>query len=415
MTDGNFSGVIDMVKIIKNNEEYEMALAEIDRLLDVDPDPDTEDADRLELLIVLVEKFEAERVSSIPKPDPIEAIRFRMEQQGLTQRDLAPLLGSRSKVSEVLSRKRPLSIRMMRALHSNLGIPASILLQEGDPSILDDQSVDWDRFPVKEMINYGWINASISEIPDKAEELLREFFKKLGSVNDVLVQYRYTNNLRSARKIDKYALAAWTARIAMRALDVPLRQSYKPKSVNLEFMTRLVKVSWSDSGPLLAKEFLANHGITLIVERHLSKTHLDGAVIMLPNNRPIIALTIRYDRIDHFWFTLMHELAHLALHLDSDSTAFFDDLDIGAKDNDLEHQADRLAGEALIPLNVWNSSDASKSPTQQAAEKLVKQLGIHPAIVAGRIRHEFKMYRILNKLVGHHQVRRLFTEVDWSN
>jgi HTH-type transcriptional regulator/antitoxin HigA len=115
-----------MIKIIKSEKEYKSALAEISALIDRDPDPGTQEADQLELLTLLVENYES---ATFPKrmPEPIEAIRFRMEQQNLKQRDLVPYIGSSSKVSEVLSGKRPLTLSMMRALHSHLGIPASVL------------------------------------------------------------------------------------------------------------------------------------------------------------------------------------------------------------------------------------------------------------------------------------------------
>ena len=92
-----------MTKVIKTESEYETALAKISQLIDVDPDPGTADADHLELLTLLVERYESEHYK-LALPDPIEALKFRMEQQNRTQRDLVPLIGSRSKVSEVLSR-----------------------------------------------------------------------------------------------------------------------------------------------------------------------------------------------------------------------------------------------------------------------------------------------------------------------
>jgi HTH-type transcriptional regulator / antitoxin HigA len=88
----------------------------------------TREADELDLWATLVDVYEQQHDAILP-PDPIEAIRFRMEQEGLTPRDLVPLLGSRSRVSEVLSRRRPLSLSMIRALHEHMGIPADVLIQ----------------------------------------------------------------------------------------------------------------------------------------------------------------------------------------------------------------------------------------------------------------------------------------------
>ena len=117
-------------KVIKNEAEYEAALAHLATLMDAEPgSPQEQD---LELFALLIEQYEQEHYPIDP-PDPVEAILFRMEQEGLTRRDLAAYIGSPSKVSEVLNRKRPLSLSMIRALHRGLGIPAEILVRE--PSV----------------------------------------------------------------------------------------------------------------------------------------------------------------------------------------------------------------------------------------------------------------------------------------
>ena len=109
-------------------EQFVLQL-ELERLLDVDPPFDTPQADRLKLMALLIETYEKEHFP-FELPDPIDAIIYRMEEQGLKQHDLIPFIGSKSKVSEVLSRKRPLSLKMIRALTAGLGIPAEVLLQE---------------------------------------------------------------------------------------------------------------------------------------------------------------------------------------------------------------------------------------------------------------------------------------------
>ncbi len=121
----------NMFKVIKTEEQYEEALARVETLLDIDPETGTDESDELELLTLLIVDYEKIHFP-IDLPDPIEAIKFRMEQQGLTNKDLIPYLGSRSRVSEVLSRKRPLTLNMIRALHRGLGIPAEVLLNEPD-------------------------------------------------------------------------------------------------------------------------------------------------------------------------------------------------------------------------------------------------------------------------------------------
>jgi len=111
---------------IRNEEDYETALEEIEALWNAELD--TPEADRLDILVMLVEAYEAEHYS-IPDPDPIELILHVMEARGLTRRDLEPYLGSRARVSEILNRRRPLSLEMIRKLQSGLGIPADVLVQ----------------------------------------------------------------------------------------------------------------------------------------------------------------------------------------------------------------------------------------------------------------------------------------------
>ena len=114
------------IKPIKNEIDYQAALEEIESLFDAAPD--TPEGDRLEVLTTLVEAYE-ERHYSIPMPDPIEAIVYHLESRGLTRRDLEPFIGSRARVSEILNRKRPLTMEMIRNLHKGLGIPAEVLIQ----------------------------------------------------------------------------------------------------------------------------------------------------------------------------------------------------------------------------------------------------------------------------------------------
>ncbi|MGA2063370.1 MAG: transcriptional regulator [Thermoguttaceae bacterium] len=114
-------------KLIKNERDYRRALKRAGELMDARPG--TSQGDELELLAALVELYEDQH-APLPPPDPIEAIRFRMEQAGMEPKDLVPYLGSRSRVSEVLNRRRPLTLQMIRRLHQGLGIPAEALLGE---------------------------------------------------------------------------------------------------------------------------------------------------------------------------------------------------------------------------------------------------------------------------------------------
>ena len=114
------------IRPIKNEADYQAVLDEVELLFTAIPD--TPEGDRLEVLVTLVEAYE-EKHFSIPAPDPIEAILYHLESRGLSRRDLEPCIGSRARVSEVLNRKRSLTMEMVRKLHSVLGIPSDVLIQ----------------------------------------------------------------------------------------------------------------------------------------------------------------------------------------------------------------------------------------------------------------------------------------------
>jgi len=115
-------------KIIKTAKDYDRALARVEKLMDLDPDKKSAEFDELELLVLLVEQYEDQEFP-MDLPDPITAIKFRMDQGGMTRKDMIPFLGSASKVSEILNGKHSLSLTMIRKL-SELGIPAEVLLQQ---------------------------------------------------------------------------------------------------------------------------------------------------------------------------------------------------------------------------------------------------------------------------------------------
>jgi len=398
-----------MITAINSENDYKAALREIEELIDQSAKAGTIEGDHLNILSLLVQDYELKQIES-RAPDPIEALKFRMEQMELTARDLVPLIGSRSKVSEVLSRKRPLSLAMVRALHKGLGIPAKSLL--GEQSLFDphDSEIEWDKFPIKEMIRRGWLKSSAARTSTGPSEAMREFLVPLGRGWAPMVLYKHGRYIRSARQMDPYALAAWNARVCLRALESPPRSTYDRTFLSATFMHELVHLSILNDGPRQACEYLQTVGISVIVEPHLPETFLDGAAILLEPNRPVIGLTLRHDRLDNFWFVLLHELIHVSKHLTTEFTAFYDDLDIDDTSNPQEQEADELAGEILIPDHEWSNSPAKNLRTSEAVEHLARRLRIHPAIVAGKIRHYYKSYRVLNRLVGQGEVRRLFAE-----
>lgn len=399
------------VKPVRNEADYAAALARVDELMDAEPG--TPEGEELEVISALVESYESKHVPMEP-PSPIAALEFRMDQAGLAPRDLVPYLGSRAKVSEVLSGKRAITMPMARALHRHLGVPAEALLRE--PATAAEQSltdIDWRRFPLKEMVKRQWL----SDLPDlarRAEELVGDLMERAGGRGlTPAALYRKNDRLRTNAKTNRYALQAWCWQVLATANRNPPEAKYTPGSVTLEFLRRVARLSCKEDGPRLAREYLAAHGIPLVIERHLPRTHLDGAALRLGDGRPVVALTLRYDRIDGFWFCLLHELAHVGRHLAHDPGATFaDDQSLrtanAATEDRREAEADAWAAEALIPRAVWETSAVRVAPTPLAVTSLAQRLQVHPATIAGRVRYERRNYRLLSQFVGSGQVRRQF-------
>ena len=397
-------------KVIKTEEDYETALSRVEELMDAAPG--TEEGDELELLVTLIEIYEKARYP-IEMPDPIEAIKFRMEQQNLKQQSLVPYIGSKSKVSEVLNKKRPLTLAMMRALHKGLEIPAEVLLQEPERDFPQDfPGLDWSKFPLKEMSLKSWISPD-KEIKGNEEEIMRSYIERAGGMelfSHLSMSFRKSRGIKKQYRTDRYALLAWCLRVFELAEINPTRK-YKPELINLR---EIAKLSYFENSPLLATEYLEKAGIQLIIVPHLSKTFLDGAAILLENRVPIIALTLRYDRIDNFWFCLLHELVHLIKHLTADDPMILDELEPRQKDrgeDPRENEADKLAQNALIPEKAWESLDLNTKDLTDKVVNLSEELKIHPAIIAGRIRYERNNYRLLTQFIGKNQIQKFFSNI----
>ncbi len=404
-------------KVIKSDDQYEAILAVVENLVARDPAVGTPEAERLELLSLLIENYE-KRVFPIEAPNPVSAIRFRMEEQGLRQADLVPLLGSRSRVSEVLAGKRPLTVQMIRALSNALGIPAKTLVGESAPEesgrLEPDNDIDWTKFPTKEMERRGWFSG-IKGVNDRpAEQRVKEFFSAI-TAEPAFALYRRRLHGEGLTDENRYSILAWTGRVLSRAKPTATETPvFTADRFSADVLRDLARLSYFDEGPLLAREFLAKAGITLIVEPALPRTQLDGVALLTEKQRAVIGLSIRFDRLDTFWFTLLHECVHLWKHVSSAREAFVDRLEHTESDEYREKEANRLARDAFIPRAIWRRSKAFLSPTRDSIQELAADLRIHPAIVVGRLHFESGNYRTFTNMLGSGSVRRLFPEVTFS-
>jgi HTH-type transcriptional regulator / antitoxin HigA len=182
---------------------------------------------------------------------------------------------------------------------------------------------DLQKYPFTAMFNEGYFNffnGTLQDAKEIKEELLNRLFAAFQGMNFENIHCRTSSN----EKMDKCALQAWHAQALTLANEQELPR-YISGSLSEENIQYLVRLSAFDEGPLLVRKFLQKYGVPLITLNSLPKTYLDGACFKSPSNRPVIAMTLRHDRMDNFWFTLVHEIGHLFLHLDKDNFAFFDE------------------------------------------------------------------------------------------
>ena len=392
-------------RILKNERDHQAAIKRMSILMDQDIEPDTPAEAEFELLQLVISSYEG-KVVPRPKVTPIEAIKFRMEQHGLARKDLVPFIGSLPKVSEVLSGERPLSLAMIKRLNKGLGIPAAALIDSED---VDDKSLEidpryqFDKFPLQEMHARGLFpnfRAGIGRLKQHAEELVKGFLHNSYSTQATPALLRAPLHQSGARTMDDYALLVWRACVIKKAHKFPPRAKYKPNVVTAGWLRDLAKLSSFDGGPKLAHEYLSKHGICLVVEHHFKKTYLDGAA-MLDGAMPIVALTLRHDRLDNFWFALLHEVIHVQKHLRPSRLFIADNLEDKTRSGQKEEQeADEGAQEALIPDRLWQTSKVRESCSTEDALDLAQQAGIHPCIVAGRVRHHTGNWRLLSNVIS---------------
>ena len=257
------------------------------------------------------------------------------------------------------------------------------------------EDVVWQQFPFRDMIKRKWFTVPRGGDPI---EKLREYFLTAAGPQFTTVFHR--KKMHSGNVPNEYALLAWQARVLDRARKAVSRYEIPAFELDDRWIGELVILTRRKDGPRRAHRLLGAKGIVLITEKHLPGTFLDGAAMMDDTGRPVIGLTLRFDRLDNFWFVLFHELGHVFLHLMAGlHYDFFDEE--GAQGSDkVETDADRFALDSLIPPDAWDKCLSRFARSEEAVQIDAKTLGIAPSIIAGRIRKEQGNYRILNDLVG---------------
>ena len=268
---------------------------------------------------------------------------------------------------------------------------------------LDD--IVWQEFPVREMVNRRWFN-----LPHGANqvECLKSYF--INAAGPEFATALHRKKMRSATIPNEYALLAWQARVLERARNRIAHEQIPAFRWDDQWLPELVALTKLDDGPKRTRALLASKGIILVTEKHLSGIHMDGAAMLSATDHPVIGLTLRHDRLDNFWFVLLHELGHIFRHLKNGLRYDFFDDDSSETADQVEFEADQYALNGLIPDKQWDQCRSRIALSEEAVRMDADTLNIDVSIIAGRIRRERGDYTILADLVGYRKVRAQMTE-----
>jgi len=252
----------------------------------------------------------------------------------------------------------------------------------------------FEKLPKSELMERGWISSKddISSLTD--------LFKDIHS-NEINTLYRKSdsaNNYLSSMwlsKVKSYAQASFSS-----------GQVSEFSGLSKKDLKEIAKLSSELKNINKLPDLLAKKGVVLIYCKSLPGMKVDGAVFKLSSGCPAIGMSLRYSRLDYFWFTLLHELAHVALHLDTLEQPIVDDLDLNA-DSEIEIAANRLAKQSFVERHMWRNCEPKYDKSSEAINKFAKKIGIHPSIVAGMLRREFGNYAAYSSIVNEHDVREI--------
>lgn len=339
---------------------------------------------------------------------PLALIRARIANN-LTQSELADRLGLKMQQIQRYEAERyetaSLKTLIKIAESLNIRIKADVLIKDVEAP----PDLDFKNYPFKQMFQKGWFGNFSGNLNDAvldSKNLLEKFFESIGSPGR---QFGLTKkSIRSGSTLNEYALDAWYAQVLIKAKDQIINTKFKKDIINEKWLSDLRELSLFEDGPVRAENYLLQSGIRFVLEPHLEGTFLDGAATLLNDGSPVIALTLRHDRLDNFWFVLFHEIAHVKLHLSDSLLAIFDDLD--TQIDGIEKEADDFSLNALIPDETWRKSLVRFSPSSLTIVNMAKTLKIHTALIAGRIRRETGKYYLFPELVGQGSVREIFSQ-----
>lgn len=324
--------------------------------------------------------------------------------KGYSQKELAWRLGVKEQQVQRYEADRysSISIKNYARIAALLGVQLRANIQE-DPNFrgLDAVIADVSKADIKKILKHGRTHGWFKE--DMSEAQLRQY------IAENRIQFGSPSLLRTGLNVTDHSedvlLHAWRARVAARAREILLQEVVLFDPLEIGWLPDLVRLSAYPDGPARARDMLRQNGILLVPEPQIPGLAIDGAAFV-EGNVPVIGMTIRKDTVDNFWFTLLHEVAHVILHYRTGlETGFFDQLEAMSLDRQ-EAEADSFAANILIPEERWRRSTARIANSPRVIEKFAGELKIHPAIVFGRIRKERENYSIFTNKIGGNTVRK---------
>jgi len=213
---------------------------------------------------------------------------------------------------------------------------------------------------------------------------------------------------RKSAKADENLLAIWQARARAQA-------EYTCIERDTPAFTGLTKADLRDLAslsvdPQIVRQLpalLAKRGIILVYVHSLPGMESDGAVFHLSTGHPVIAMSLRFPRLDYFWFTLLHELAHLVLHADQLKEPVFFDVEADAEKDRSEKAANRLAKDSMVDRESWRSCAPKYDTSDRAVHAYAAEQGVHPSLIAGLLRKEFGNYKRYSSIINEHDIREI--------
>ena len=332
--------------------------------------------------------------------------------RGLSQADLADRLGLREQQIQryEAERYRTISLSNYRRIATSLGVRLAATIIPDAKEWVGEAGAPLSKYAdkdIRKVVTHardnGWF-----DVPEAVTEHKNRLIDYLATATGQVADATFLRTGLVAQDLTSdLALLAWRARVTILAeAKLPdVRTQFDP--LDISWLGELVRLSALPDGPVRARDLLLERGIVVVTEPQLQGLRLDGAA-MVVGGTPVIALTLRLDRIDNFWFTLLHELAHIFLHHRSGLfVGFFDDFE-SADVDEIEKEANAFAGSALIPSEKWRLAPARISKDADPILDLAKTLGIHPAIIFGRIRNERNNFSIFSSELGGGKIRSLF-------